>query len=337
MYLPFRWVLECKIIKNTDKIMIKELADKIINKNYHINKQEALNLVNENLEDLTFYAEKIKEKFCGKSFDICSIINGKSGKCSENCKFCAQSVHYKTNIKEYPLLDIEQIFKEAKYNSDKKVKRFAIVTSGKELSDEEIDRVCKIYEKIKKECNIMLCSSMGLLNKQQFMKLKNAGVSRYHCNLETSRNFFLIVFTTHTYNTKINTINTAKKTGLEICSGGIFGLGETFEDRIDMFFELYNLDIKSVPINVLNPIKNTPFENTGILSQEELLRIVAIARFILPTAFIRLAGGRLLFKDKCVSMFSSGANATITGDMLTTSGTLINEDFNIIKQLGFKL
>ena len=150
--------------------------------------------------------------------------------------------------------------------------------------------------------------------------------------METSRNFFSKICTTHSYDDKINTINLAKKAGLEICSGGIFGMGETFQDRI----ELYNLGIKSVPINILNPIKNTPFENNNILSQEEILRTVAIARFILPNAFIRLAGGRLLFKDKGVSMFSSGANATITGDMLTTGGTSIAEDFDTINMLGFE-
>ncbi len=317
--------------------MIKELSDKIINENYHINKQEALKLINENLEDLAFYAEKIKEKFCGKNFDICSIINGKSGKCTENCKYCAQSAHYKTNIKEYPLLETEQIFKEAKHNADKNVKRFAIVTSGKKLTDEEIDKVCQSYKAIKENCSISLCASMGLLSYEQFLKLKAAGVTRYHCNLETSKRFFPNICTTHTYNDKIKTIIAAKKAGLEICSGGIFGLGETFEDRIDMFFDIYNLGIKSVPINVLNPIKGTPFENNKILSQEEINRTVAIARFILPDAFIRLAGGRLLFKDKGVSMFSAGANATITGDMLTTSGTSIDEDFNTIKRLGLQV
>ena len=268
---------------------------------------------------------------------MCSIINGKSGKCSENCKFCAQSAHYKTNIKEYSLLDTNSIFNVAKHNWNKKVKRFSIVTSGKKLTDEEIDLVCKTYEKIKKECNIMLCASMGLLTKQQFIKLKKSGVSRYHCNLETSREFFPNICTTHTYDDKINAINIAKKIGFEICSGGIFGMGETFQDRIDMFFEIDNLGIKSVPINILNPIKNTPFENNKILSQEEVLRTVAIARFILPDAFIRLAGGRLLFKDKGVSLFSSGANATITGDMLTTNGTSIGEDCDTINKLGFKI
>ncbi len=316
--------------------MLKELSNKILNENYHITKQEAISLIDTDLKELSLYAEKIKQKFCGNKFDMCSIVSGKSGKCSENCKFCAQSSHYKTSIKEYPLLDSQNIFKEAKHNADKKVKRFSIVTSGKKLSDTEIDSVCQTYKDIKNKCDILLCASMGLLSYEQLVKLKQAGVTRYHCNLETSRRFFPSICSTHTYDDKINTINLAKKAGLEICSGGIFGLGETFEDRIDMFFDIYNLGIKSVPINVLNPIKGTPFENNKILSQEEINRTVAIARFILPDAFIRLAGGRLLFKDKGVSMFSSGANATITGDMLTTSGTSIDEDFDTIKKLGFE-
>ena len=316
--------------------MLKELSNKILNENYHITKQEAISLIDTDLKELSLYAEKIKQKFCGNKFDMCSIVSGKSGKCSENCKFCAQSSHYKTSIKEYPLLDSQNIFKEAKHNADKKVKRFSIVTSGKKLSDTEIDSVCQTYKNIKNKCDILLCASMGLLSYEQLVKLKQAGVTRYHCNLETSRRFFPNICSTHTYDDKINTINLAKKAGLEICSGGIFGLGETFEDRIDMFFDIYNLSIKSVPINVLNPIKGTPFENNKILSQEEINRTVATARFILPDAFIRLAGGRLLFKDKGVSMFSSGANATITGDMLTTSGTSIDEDFNTIKKLGFE-
>ena len=317
--------------------MLKKLTNKIIDERYHISKNEAIEILNTDLKVLSYCAEQIRKKFCDSKFDMCSIINGKSGKCSENCKFCAQSAHYKTNIKEYSLLDTNSIFNVAKHNWNKKVKRFSIVTSGKKLTDEEIDLVCKTYEKIKKECNIMLCASMGLLTKQQFIKLKKSGVSRYHCNLETSRKFFPNICTTHTYNDKINAINIAKKTGFEICSGGIFGMGETFQDRIDMFFELYNLGVKSVPINILNPIKNTPFENNKILSQEEVLRTVAIARFILPDAFIRLAGGRLLFKDKGVSLFSSGANATITGDMLTTNGTSIGEDCDTINKLGFKI
>ena len=317
------------------KIKMEKIFDKVF-KGGKITKEEAMFLVSADLRELSVYAEKIKEKFCGNKFDICSIINGKSGKCSENCKYCAQSARHKTNVKEYPLLDTEIIFKEAKHNADKKVMRFCIVTSGKRLNDNEIDNVCKSYKKIKANCKIKLCGSMGLLSYEQFIKLKSAGVTRYHCNLETSRNFFSNICTTHTYDEKIKTIKNAQRAGLEICSGGIFGLGETFQDRIDMFFDLAELGIKSVPINVLNPIKGTPLENNKTLSQEEINRTVAIARFILPDAFIRLAGGRMLFKDKGFSMFSCGANAAITGDMLTTTGTQIDDDFSVLKKLGFE-
>ncbi len=313
---------------------MKSLLEKTLIRE-NITKSEALSLLDINLSDLSASANQIRQKFCNNKFDICSIINGKSGKCSENCKYCAQSAHYNTDIKEYSLLDTNSIFKEAKLNADKKVSRFAVVTSGKALNDEEIDKICQTYKEIKAKCNIKLCASLGLLSYEKFIKLKNAGVSRYHCNLETSKNFFPHICTTHTYDDKINTIKTAQKAGLEVCSGGILGLGESFEDRIDMFFELKELGIKSVPINVLNPIKNTPLENNKILSSEEIARTIAIARFILPDAFIRLAGGRKLFNDKGKSFFLSGANATITGDMLTTQGISISEDFKIIKNLGF--
>ncbi|MCR4662732.1 MAG: biotin synthase BioB, partial [Endomicrobiaceae bacterium] len=200
--------------------MLSDLTDKILNENYHITKQEAISLITADLKELSLSAEKIRKKFCSNKFDMCSIISGKSGKCSENCKFCAQSSHYKTSIKEYPLLDGNEIFKQAKHNADKKVKRFSVVTSGKKLTDEEIDSVCKTYKNIKNKCDILLCASMGLLSYEQFVKLKQSGVTRYHCNLETSRNFFSNICSTHTYDDKINTINLAKKAGLEICSGG---------------------------------------------------------------------------------------------------------------------
>lgn len=313
---------------------MKDILSKVL-AGEKITKCEALSLVDVDLKELSIYADKIRQKFCGNKFDMCSIINGKSGRCSENCKYCAQSVYYNTDIKEYPLLDTESIFKEAKHNADKKVGRFAIVTSGRALTDEEIENVYQTYKEIKSKCNIKLCASMGLLSYENFIKLKQAGVSRYHCNLETSRNFFHNICTTHTYDDKINTIKIAQRAGLEVCSGGILGLGESFEDRIDMFFDLATLGIKSIPVNVLNTIKNTPFENNKILSCEEVARSIAIARFILPDAFIRLAGGRKLFKDKGKSFFLSGANATITGDMLTTEGITIDEDFKIMTELGF--
>lgn len=316
------------------------IIDKLKEKIFHgviLEKEEILSLLNEPLDKLCIAADEIRKHFCGDSFDMCTIINGKSGRCSENCKYCSQSIHFKTSIEEYPLLDSKRILDDAKYNDDKGVLRYSIVTSGKRLSQKDLKDVCKSYRLIKENSNISLCASHGLLSYDDFIKLKDAGVTRYHNNLETSRSFFPNICTTHSYDEKIETIKAAQKAGLEVCSGGILGLGESMEDRIDMVLEVRNLGIKSVPVNILNPINGTPLENNKILPSNEIKRTIAIFRFIIPYAAIRLAGGRGLLLDKGKSLFSSGANATITGDMLTTAGISINDDFNIIKELNYKV
>ena len=314
----------------------KELKEKILD-GYIINKKDALLLLNEDLDLLCKYADELREHFCKDSFDMCTIINGKSGKCSENCKYCAQSSHFNTSVEEYPLLDLETIKEDAKYNDEKGVLRYSVVTSGKRLSDKEVDTLCEVYEKIKKETKLSLCASHGLLSFENFQKLKAAGVTRYHNNLEASRNFFPQICTTHTYDDKINTIKAAQMAGLEVCSGGIMGLGETMEDRIDMVLDLREIGIKSIPVNILNPIKGTPMENNRPISKEEAQRIVAIYRFIIPEGTIRLAGGRGLLDDKGRAIFNSGANAAITGDMLTTAGITIDDDMSMLKELGYKV
>lgn len=301
-----------------------------------ISRTEATELINAPLEELCKCADEIRKHFCKDGFDICTIINGKCGRCSEDCKFCAQSARYKTMIEEYPLLDTDEIVRQAKYNAERGVLRYSIVTSGKMLSDSDVDKVCESIKAIKSEVGIEVCVSFGLLGVEQFKKIKAAGASRVHCNLEASRNFFPSVCSTHTYDMKIETLKSARLAGLSICSGGIMGLGETMEDRIDMAFDLRELAVKSVPINFLNPIKGTPFENNPPLSDDEKRRIVAIYRFILPDASIRLAGGRGLIADKGEGCFRSGANAAISGDMLTTSGITIENDMKMLKKLGFK-
>lgn len=314
----------------------KELKEKILD-GYIINKEDALLLLNEDLDLLCKYANELREHFCKDSFDMCTIINGKSGKCSENCKYCAQSSHFNTSVEEYPLLDLKTIKEDAKYNDEKGVLRYSVVTSGKRLSDNEVDKLCEVYKKIKKETKLSLCASHGLLSFENFQKLKAAGVTRYHNNLEASRNFFPQICTTHTYDDKINTIKAAQMAGLEVCSGGIMGLGETMEDRIDMVLDLREIGIKSIPVNILNPIKGTPMENNRPISKEEAQRIVAIYRFIIPEGTIRLAGGRGLLEDKGRAIFNSGANAAITGDMLTTAGITIDDDMSMVKELGYKV
>ncbi|WP_333657501.1 biotin synthase BioB [Tissierella praeacuta] len=302
-----------------------------------IKKNQALNLITAPLKELCIAANEIREFFCGDNFDICTIINGKSGKCSEDCKYCAQSVLYKTKVDQYPLLDTNELVEQAKYNEERGVLRYSIVTSGKRLQDNEVDKVCESIKVIKEQTNISVCVSFGLLNEKQFKKLKSVGVDRIHNNLETSRSYFPKICTTHTYDDKILAINAAQRSGLSVCSGGIVGLGENMEDRIDMALTLRGLEINSIPINMLNPIPGTPYESNKLLTNEEMCRIVAIFRFILPKAFIRLAGGRGLLPDKGMKCFLSGANAAISGDMLTTSGISMEDDMKMIDDLRYKV
>lgn len=315
-------------------MMINNIKDKIIS-GENITYDEALSLLDAPLNQLIEAANDIRKHFCSNIFDICSIINAKSGKCSENCKFCAQSAHYKTNINEYPLLDKDEIVKNALYMAEKGVLRFSIVTSGKALTDKDVDILAETIKEIKSKSNISICASLGLLTDENFKKLKDAGLERVHNNLETSKNFFPSVCTTHTFDDKINALKAALKSNLSVCSGGIIGLGESMQDRIDLAFSLKELGIKSVPLNILSPVKGTPYENNKPLSEEEILRTTAVFRFILPDAFIRLAGGRSCLYDKGKKAFLSGANAAITGDMLTTYGISVDTDMQIIKETGY--
>ncbi|AVQ45981.1 biotin synthase BioB [Clostridium botulinum] len=302
-----------------------------------LTKEEVEELLEEDTIDLAVTANEIRESLCGNKFDLCTIINGKSGRCQENCKYCAQSDHFNTDIIEYNILHSNKIINSAISNYNKGVHRFSVVTSGRTLNNNEVDILCKTYSKLKETCPIGLCASHGLLKYEDLKRLKDSGVMRYHNNLETSRKFFTKICSTHTYDDKIETIKNAKKAGLEICSGGIIGLGETMEDRIDMAFTLRELSIESVPVNILNPIKGTPLENQEILSYEEVIKTLAIFRFILPTVQIRLAGGRALLGDKGKKALMSGVNGAISGDMLTTLGIETSEDIKMIKNLGFEV
>ncbi|MBP3475271.1 MAG: biotin synthase BioB [Lachnospiraceae bacterium] len=317
--------------------LVTQMKQKVLNGEW-ITKEEALALCKEPLNELQEAADDIRRSMCGNGFDICTIINGKCGRCSEDCKYCAQSAHYHTACMEsYPLLATEELLEGARYNDSRGVLRYSIVTSGKRLSDAEVDQVCESIRKIKKETSIQVCVSFGLLNEAQFRKIKEAGASRVHCNLESSARYFPKVCTTHTYEEKIATLKAAKRAGLSICSGGILGLGETMEDRIDMVLTARELGVKSIPVNLLNPIPGTPYEGNQPLTNEEACRCVAVFRFLIPDASIRLAGGRGLVGDKGEACFRSGANAAISGDMLTTAGITVETDMELIKQLGFEV
>lgn len=315
---------------------INWFTDKVL-QGEQITKSEALYLYEQPLDKLCQNADRIRRHFCSNRFDICTIINGKSGRCSENCKFCAQSAHHHTGVTEYALLSEQEIVAQAQKNHEQGVLRYSIVTSGERLSGQEVDEMCRVVASIKQKVGISVCVSFGLLEEQQFRKLKEAGVTRVHNNLETSRRYFPQICTTHTFDDKVRAIRAAQAAGLSVCSGGIMGLGETVQDRIDMAMSLRDLGIKSVPINMLNPIQGTPFAHNPKLSQTDMQRIVAVYRFVLPDASIRLAGGRGLLADKGKSCFLSGANAAISGDMLTTSGITTQTDIKLLNELGFEV
>ncbi len=290
-----------------------------------------------NLQELLHFSTEIRQQYHGNSVDLCSIVNAKSGKCSENCKFCAQSSHYNTSVETYELVDQDFALTLAKNNDANGVGRFSLVTAGKAITLEQLKALKPIYEAIKEKTTLSLCASMGMLTQETASYLKEIGVSRYHCNLETSKSYFPEVCTTHTWQEKVETIQCARNVGMDVCSGGIIGLGETRKQRIELAFELRELDIRSIPINVLNPIKNTPFENFDALSFDEVLLTFAMFILINPLAVIRSAGGRNLLGDQQEEIFKSGASGAIVGDYLTTSGEGLQNDLEMFKRLGLKI
>ena len=312
-----------------------KLADDIIG-GYRIKRGDDTDFfITAELEQLCSGADRIRKHFKGKHVDLCSIINGRSGRCSENCKFCAQSAHHCTSIEEYPFLDEKKILAECLHNEERGVHRFSIVTAGRTLSDDDFEKAISAYKLMDSKSSLELCASHGLLSQEQFDRLHSAGVRRYHANIETSRRNFPNICTTHTYEDKIECIRRAQKAGFEVCSGGIIGMGENWEDRIDMAVSLSELGVKSIPINALMPIKGTPLENTERITAEDILRTVAMFRYIVPEADIRLAAGRNLMENCGAKAFLSGADATITGDMLTTSGNDIQGDIEMLNSMGF--
>lgn len=316
---------------------IKKLSNDIINGKRLTREDDLSFFETVDLDELCSSADEIREKLCGNHIDLCSIINGRSGGCSENCKFCAQSAHHHTSVERYKFLEPEEIVKDCEYHYNKGVHRYSIVTAGRTLEGEDLEKACKAYKEMHDKYDICLCASHGLVTEDTFKKLKDSGVTMYHENIETSRRNFPNVCTTHTFDDKINGIKTAHKVGLTVCSGGIIGMGETFEDRIDMALTLAELDVESIPLNSLIPIKGTCYEDLPTLTEEEILRTVAMFRFINPTAYIRLAAGRTLMSNSGEKAFTSGANATITGDMLTTSGNNIDEDKAMLTDMGFSI
>jgi biotin synthase len=316
---------------------MENILKRVLEQKGEVSYEEAVELANYPDKNwLYFAANEIREKFCSNTLDTCSIVNARSGKCSEDCKWCAQSIKHETGIETYPIKDADEVFDCAVQNDIEGVKRFSLVTSGRKVDKETMQKFCEMYKRIHEKTGLKLCASMGLLGKEELLMLKEAGVARYECNLETASSYFSQVCTTHTTEEKKATIRLAKECGFEICSGGIIGMGETMEQRIELACELRELGVKSVPINILNPIKGSAMESAKPLTEEDILTAISVFRFLLPDAFIRFAGGRINMNEALQKKaLQAGINASIVGSLLTTPGSNIRKDYELFQSVGF--
>jgi biotin synthase len=306
-----------------------------------ISREEALELVNvkgSKMVELLAVANEVREKYCGNKLSYCTITNAKSGRCSENCRFCAQSAHYNTNVSEYDVKNKETLFSEYKECESHGSSQFGFVTSGRSVKKgtDEFERFKELLEEVKKDGDhVEICGSIGLVSYEDLMELKKHGLRRFHHNLQTSENAYEnIVATTHGYKEKIEVIKNAKKAGLNTCCGGIIGMGESWEDRIDMAFMLKELDVDGIPLNILNPIPGTPMGNRPLLQPEDFLKTVAIYRLINKNKTIKVAAGREnILKDFMGTAFLSGANSLFIGGYLTRAGRSIDEDLKFVADI----
>ncbi|MGN1150176.1 MAG: biotin synthase BioB, partial [Sutterella sp.] len=287
-------------------------------------------------EELFKAAHALTHALAPRRFNLCTIVNAKSGRCGEDCRWCAQSSRYQTGVKVFPIIDRARSRAGAERAAELGISRFSYVTSGRKLSARELREVHALAASDRDVPGIELCASLGLLTQKELRELKDAGLVRYHCNLETGPAFFSKVCSTHTQTDKIATLRAARRVGLEICSGGLFGMGETMRNRAELALLLRSLSVPSIPLNFLVPIPGTPLENQPPLSDEEVLRIVALFRFANPTAYLRFAGGRMRLSDETVRRaLWIGVNSAITGDLLTTCGSAVEEDRKLAAAAGY--
>lgn len=320
-----------------DKDFPRRLAQEIL-AGRTLTREEALQLAQwPDLDALCDAADMICRATQPATVDSCSIVNARSGMCGEDCKWCAQATRHHTGCETYNFIDPDEVMHHARRNEHEGIGRFSLVTSGRAVSKRDMEAFCDIYRRLSHDTGLYLCASMGLLDKERMQMLADAGVKRYHCNMETSEAYFPTLCSTHTPADKKATIQAARECGMEICSGGIIGMGENMEQRVDFAFELRHLGVDSVPINILNPIPGTPLEDTPLISEEDIIRTAAVFRFVLPRQSIRFAGGRMRLSDASMErMMRGGVNGVLMGDMLTTVSNQIADDRELFHRTGWK-
>lgn len=319
-----------------DNSSLTYIKDRIIGGGV-ITSAEAYSLLDADFDALCDAATDITAALCSDQFDSCSIINARSGRCPEDCKWCAQSARWATGCDTYPIIPEEECMTLARYNAAKGIRRFSLVTSGKAAKGKSLDAICYMLRRVTDETPMLTCASLGLLDLDDLRKVRQAGAVRYHCNLETAPSFFPSLCTTHTHDDKIATIRAAREAGLEICSGGIIGMGETPRQRVEFALALRDIEPVSIPINILIPIPGTPLADTPPLTEQEILTTIAIFRFVHPSIHLRFAGGRQkLSPEGQLRAMKIGINGGIVGDMLTTLGSTIDADKVLIAKAGYK-
>lgn len=290
----------------------------------------------EGVKALRDAAAEITRRFSSRRFDSCSIVNARSGRCPEDCKWCAQSARYNTHCETYDVIDRQTCLDAARLNSRCGIGRFSFVTGGRALKGRALDAVCRLAKEVKAETGLFTCASLGLLNREELMQLWDAGVRRYHCNLETAPSHFVTLCSTHSIEDKIATIGTAREIGFEICSGGIIGMGETRRQRAEFALTLRRVQPDSIPVNILSPIKGTPLADIPLISTGEIIDTVALMRMAHPRTVLRFAGGRArLSRAEMLEAIRVGINGGIMGDLLTTVGATVADDIDMIRDAGY--